>query len=213
LIFKESEQMNNILNYEVVEDCLAVDELLFDAIIFDCDGTLVDTMPKHYEAWTAALNAVGAPYEFTQEDFHGYAGLREQDVVKILNQRYQAEVDGDEVARIKYQEFKKWMPTIKEISFVANLARKFNGVKQMAVASGSELPVVLGCLEGSGLKSMFEVIVTPKDVKRGKPDPEMFLLAAERLRVMPKRCLVIEDGMAGVKGAVAAGMQVIYIGA
>jgi HAD superfamily hydrolase (TIGR01509 family) len=205
--------MNTSLKFEVNEDCLVVDKSLFDAIIFDCDGTLVDTMPKHYEAWSAALKAVDAPYELTLEDFHGYAGLREQDVVKVLNQRYQAEVNGDEVARIKYEEFKKWIPTIKEISFVANLARNFYGLKKMAVASGSELPVVLGCLEGSGLKPMFNIIVTPKDVKKGKPDPEMFLLAAAQMGVEPKKCLVIEDGMAGVKGAISAGMQVIYIGA
>lgn len=183
----------------------------FRAFIFDCDGTLVDTMPLHYLAWVESLSLNGATFEFTEEIFYSYAGVREQDVVKILNELHGTTVDPDSVAHRKTEIFHRTIPHVKHVRPVADLARARHGTLPMAVASGSEEPTVRACLDVTGLLHLFDTIVTPKDVKRGKPAPDMFLLAAERLGVAPEDCLVFEDGNSGLEAAKAAGMQAVFI--
>jgi beta-phosphoglucomutase family hydrolase len=184
----------------------------FGAIIFDCDGTLVDSMPIHYVAWVESLNNHGAPFDFTEEVFYSLAGVREQDVVKMLNEQYGSAVDPDGVAEYKFELFQKRMREVAEIGPVADLARRAHaeGVP-IAVASGSEEETVRGVLVANDLERLFEVIITPKLVKRGKPAPDMFLLAAERLGVAPEACVVFEDGESGVQAARAAGMEAVFV--
>lgn len=192
---------------------LTIPDYPFKAFIFDCDGTLVDSMPIHYEAWVEALDRYNAPFDFTEEVFYGYAGVREQDVVEALNQAYESEVDGEAVAKAKAEIFLSRVAEVKAVKPVADFARSLAGRYSMAVASGSEEKVVRSCLTANGLIDLFATIVTPADVEegRGKPAPDMFLLAAERLGVEPKDCLVLEDGHSGIVAAEAAGMQSIFI--
>lgn len=187
-------------------------ERLFGAIVFDCDGTLVDSMPIHYVAWVESLNHHGAPFDFTEEVFYSLAGVREQDVVKMLNEQYGSAVDPDGVAEYKFELFQKRMREVGEIGPVADLARRAHaeGVP-IAVASGSEEETVRGVLVANDLERLFEVIITPKLVKRGKPAPDMFLLAAERLGVAPEACVVFEDGESGMQAARAAGMEAVFV--
>ncbi|MBB5037034.1 HAD family hydrolase [Prosthecobacter dejongeii] len=190
---------------------LEIPDYPFRAYIFDCDGTLVDSMPKHYEAWLASLKLHGAPFDFTEEFFYARAGVREQDVVMELNEKYDSAIDPDAVAESKVEMFLKIIPQMEAIKPVADFARSLEGKFPMAVASGSEEIIVRGCLAASGLLHLFPVIVTPAYVKRGKPAPDMFLLAAEKLGVDPKECLVLEDGQAGIVAAEAAGMQWAFV--
>ncbi len=190
---------------------LEIPDYPFRAYIFDCDGTLVDSMPKHYEAWLASLKLHGAPFDFTEEFFYARAGVREQDVVMELNEKYGSAIDPDAVAESKVEMFLKIIPQMEAIKPVADFARSLEGKFPMAVASGSEEIIVRGCLAASGLLHLFPVIVTPAYVKRGKPAPDMFLLAAEKLGVDPKECLVLEDGQAGIVAAEAAGMQWAFV--
>ena len=190
---------------------LQLPEHPFRAFIFDCDGTLVDSMPLHYLAWVESLAHHAAPFDFTEDLFYSYAGVREQDVVKILNERHGSEIDPDSVAHRKSEIFHRTIPQVQRVEPVASLARQRHGTLPMAVASGSEEPTVRACLEATGLLHLFDTIVTPKDVKRGKPAPDMFLLAAERMGVEPEHCLVFEDGNSGLKAAKAAGMQAVFI--
>lgn len=183
----------------------------FQAYIFDCDGTLVDSMPLHYIAWVESLKQHDAPFEFTEEVFYAHAGIKEQDVVKILNAQYGTNIDPVSVDELKMEIFRKRIPEVQPVRPVAEFAKSLEGRFPMAVASGSEEPTVRGCLEATGLIYLFETIITPKLVKHGKPAPDMFLLAAERMGIAPSECLVLEDGNSGLEAAKAAGMQAVFI--
>jgi hypothetical protein len=183
----------------------------FQAYIFDCDGTLVDSMPLHYIAWVESLQQHDAPFEFTEEVFYAHAGIKEQDVVKILNAQYGTNIDPVSVDELKMEIFRKRIPEVQPVRPVAEFAKSLAGRFPMAVASGSEEPTVRGCLEATGLIHLFGTIITPKLVKHGKPAPDMFLLAAERMGIAPSECLVLEDGNSGLEAAKAAGMQAVFI--
>ena len=183
----------------------------FAAFIFDCDGTLVDSMPLHYVAWCESLRRHEAPFEFTEEVFYSLAGGREQDTVILLNKQYGTSIDPDSVAEVKSTIFNQRIPEIQTVPPVAALAREWHGRLPMSVASGSEPETVHACLTATDLIHLFETIVTPRDVKRGKPAPDMFLLAAERMGVDPADCLVFEDGKSGMDAAKAAGMEAVFI--
>ena len=183
----------------------------FAAFIFDCDGTLVDSMPLHYVAWVESLRQHNALFDFTEDLFYSYAGVREQDTVISLNQKYGTNVDPDSVAELKAEIFHKRIPEVQTVPPVAQVARDWHGRLPMSVASGSEEPTVRACLTATGLLALFHTIVTPRDVARGKPAPDMFLLAAERMGVDPKQCLVFEDGQSGLDAAKAAGMETVFV--
>lgn len=190
---------------------LEIPDYPFQAFIFDCDGTLVDSMPLHFIAWVEALKQHEAPFEFTEEVFYAHAGIKEQDVVKILNAKHGTNIDPVSVDELKMEIFRQRIPEVQPVRPVAEFAKSLHGRFPMAVASGSEEPTVRGCLEATGLIHLFETIITPKLVKQGKPAPDMFLLAAERLGVPPSECLVLEDGNSGLEAAKAAGMQAVFV--
>ncbi|HBJ88268.1 MAG TPA: HAD family phosphatase [Verrucomicrobiales bacterium] len=190
---------------------LEIPDYPFQAYIFDCDGTLVDSMPLHYIAWVEALEQHNAPFEFTEEVFYAHAGIKEQDVVNILNAQHGTNIDPVSVDELKMEIFRRRIPEVQPVRPVAEFAKSLAGRFPMAVASGSEEPTVRGCLEATGLIHLFETIITPKLVKHGKPAPDMFLLAAERMGIAPSECLVLEDGNSGLEAAKAAGMQAVFI--
>lgn len=184
----------------------------FAAHIFDCDGTVVDSMPLHYHAWVAALREHDAPFEFTERYFYASAGIAEADVTRQLNELHGSSLDPAGVVRSKQRWFREHLPELRAIAAVEAIVRELGAVgTPMAVASGSELIIVEPSLEAVGLRSFFPVIVTPEAVRRGKPAPDMFLLAAERLGVPPQDCLVYEDGRSGIEAAAAAGMACVYV--
>ena len=190
---------------------LSLPDREFKGYIFDCDGTLVDSMPIHFVCWVESLRVNGATFPFTEEEFYGYAGVREQDTVIILNEQHGTEVDPEAVAETKAVLFKKRIHEVPRIHPVAGYAESLHGRAPMSVASGSEAPIVHACLHNTGLFHLFHHIITPADVKRGKPAPDMFLLAAEKMGVAPEDCLVFEDGRSGLDAAKAAGMEAVVI--
>jgi HAD superfamily hydrolase (TIGR01509 family) len=183
----------------------------FSAFIFDCDGTLVDSMPIHYLCWVEALRQNGATYDFTEDEFYYYAGVPEKDTVIILNKQHWTNIDPDAVVETKAKMFVKRIPEIQPVRPVVDYARLVHGKAPISVASGSEAPIVHACLRATGLFEMFPVIITPENVKRGKPAPDMFLLAAERMGVAPSDCLVFEDGRSGLEAAKEAGMEAVFV--
>jgi HAD superfamily hydrolase (TIGR01509 family) len=158
------------------------------------------------------LNHHSAPFDFTEDYFYSKAGVREQDVVKLLNAEYETSIDPDAVADFKAALFETLIPKVQQVRPVTEFARSMHGKAPMSVASGSEEHIVRGCLAANDLLHLFDdIIITPRLVARGKPAPDMFLLAAERMGLAPEDCLVIEDGQSGVDAAISAGMQWVFV--
>jgi len=184
----------------------------FDAYIFDCDGTLIDSMPLHLHAWRAALEQHGfPPAQFTQQMHHEFAGMPGPAIVRVLNERFHTGLPPGSVEAAKLKWYLEHHDEIKPVQPVVDIARAMAGILPMAVASGSDEAIVRQGLEGIGILDLFQTIVTPVDVAHGKPAPDMFLLAARRLGVDPERCLVFEDGLLGVQAAEAAGMACVFV--
>ncbi len=191
---------------------LDIPEGEFAGYIFDCDGTLVDSMPLHFRAWTASFEHHEAPWQWTEDEFYSNAGVTEQVTTMDLNRRYGAEIDPDSVHEWKVGWYSRHLHELQPVQAVADFARKMHGKGvPISVASGSELSVVEPSLKLTGLYELFDIIVTPADVERGKPAPDMFLLAAEKMGVAPEECLVFEDGQAGIDAANAAGMKSVFV--
>ena len=182
----------------------------FGAIIFDCDGTLADTMPTHFEAWVAALRSFGA--DMTVEEFYGWAGVTTDEIIASLNDKHGYTLDITETHHVKEQMYKELVQhAVEEIKAVTDIVRRYHGKVPMAVASGGTRDIVDATLAATGLGKYFDAIVTASDVVNGKPAPDTFLLAAEKLGVDPVDCVVYEDGNPGIVGARAAGMRVVDV--
>lgn len=175
-----------------------------EALIFDCDGTLVDTMPAHYEAWCEALAPVGIA--FTKERFYALAGVPTVTIVELLSREQGVACDAVATAHDKDRRFLPLIDRVVAIERVASIARREHGRRKLAVASGGFSHVVRRTLDVVGMTPLFDAIVTAEDVARGKPAPDIFLRAASLLSVEPSRCIVYEDADLGLEAARAAGM-------
>ena len=181
----------------------------FDAYIFDCDGTLADTMPTHYEAWCSALGEHAR--EFSEAMFYELGGVPTSRIVEIINERHGYSLPVAETVERKEALFLKLSSTIAAIEPVVSLAKKYYGVKPLAVASGGHRRIVMNTLRALGIADLFQAVITAEDYRRGKPSPDPFLEAALRLDVRPERCLVFEDTATGIAAATAAGMQSVLV--
>ncbi|HEY3496424.1 MAG TPA: HAD family phosphatase [Polyangiaceae bacterium] len=183
----------------------------FAGFIFDCDGTLADSMPLYHRAWRAALAAHGATFDFHWDLFMSRAGMSTALTIEGLNQEFGTKLDAALVEARHHAEFVKLVDEVKPIDAVVEIARHYAGRLPMSVASGGTRPLVERTLELIGVRDLFPVVVVAADVPRGKPEPDIFLLAAERMHVEPARCLVFEDGAPGLLAAERAGMQAVLI--
>lgn len=179
----------------------------FDGFIFDCDGTLAHTMPLHHRSWVHALGRAGAHFEFGWELFQSRAGMSLEHTVYELNRQFGTTLDPAQVALDQRDYYTTRTSEVTPIGPVVALAREASKTRSVSVASGSEYRHVVHTLELIGARAWFEIIVTPVDVERGKPAPDMFLLAATRMGVPPERCLVLEDSQLGIEAARSAGMH------
>ncbi|WP_438481160.1 HAD family hydrolase [Oleiharenicola lentus] len=184
----------------------------FGGYIFDLDGTLVDTMPLHYRAWNRAMQLAGLREELSEDLFYSLGGMPTVKVAAVFGKHYGLEVDVEKVFHQKEALFLELKSEMKLIEAVVQFAR--DAVKQgkpVSVASGGPRDIVRTTLELMGLAPLFPVVVTPEDVVHGKPAPDMFLLAAEKMGVPPERCLVFEDAQPGIQAAEAAGMLWVHV--
>jgi len=183
----------------------------FAALIFDCDGTLADSMPIYHRAWRAALRAHGATFDFTWEIFMSRAGVSTEGTVTALNQEFGTELDAAKIEEHQFSEYARLIEDVKPFPEVVAVARAHFGKVPMAVASGGARHLVERTLELIGVRELFDAVVVAADVPRGKPHPDIFLHAAKLLGVRPERCLVFEDGQPGIVAAERAGMQTVFV--
>ncbi len=181
----------------------------FDAFIFDCDGTLADTMPTHFKAWQIALGK--AANDFPEAMFYELGGVPTSRVVEILNERHGYNLPVDETVAHKEGLFLEMSVEIAAIEPVVSLAREYHGRKPLAVASGGHHRIVMNTLRALGIANLFDAIVCSEDYSRGKPHPDPFLEAARRLNVAAEKCLVFEDTATGAQAAAAAGMACVLV--
>ncbi|MFG0288541.1 MAG: HAD family hydrolase [Rhodopirellula sp. JB044] len=181
----------------------------FDGLIFDCDGTLTDSMPLHFRAWREALSARGV--EFTENRFYSMAGMPTDKIISILSNEQNVTIDVESTADAKEEAFESLMGDLQPLQVVCDCAARHRGQIPMAVASGGIRPIVEQQLKHIGILDWFDTIVTSEDTELHKPEPDAFLLAAKQLGVDPKRCLVFEDSPLGFDAACRAGMEFIDV--
>lgn len=176
-----------------------------EALIFDLDGTIADTMPVHFLAYKNILRDYGI--EFTPELFATLAGIPAVGTIQKLNELFGTKMDAMEVGHYKENEYEKIMHKMKPVTPVVDLVHKYHGKLPMAVGTGGYKRLAWKSLEILGLKDYFEILVSGEDVEHPKPHPETFLKCAALLGVEPGVCHVFEDGALGIEAATAAGMM------
>jgi HAD superfamily hydrolase (TIGR01509 family) len=182
----------------------------FDAYLFDCDGTIVDSMPLHFVAWTQALAEYGC-HNFTEPFFYSMGGVPVEGVVQAINTRDGLSIPAAAFALRKEQLYYDLIHNLRPVPEVLEVIHASHGKLPFAVVSGSTRESVEKSLNALGILPLFATLVCAGDYTHGKPSPEPFLLAAQRLGVDPSRCLVFEDAEVGIQSATAAGMASVRI--
>jgi HAD superfamily hydrolase (TIGR01509 family) len=182
---------------------------MYRAYLFDCDGTIADSMPVHYLAWTAALRPEGAV--FTEDTFYAWAGMATPAVVERLNHEQNLAMDVFQVVRRKEECYLNFLPQVQAVPEVLEQIERHQGQAPLAVVSGSPRDTVQRTLEALGLWDRFELVIGAEDYSRGKPEPDCYLLAAKRLGVPASECLVFEDADLGMESARRAGMDAVKV--
>ncbi|MCM2392798.1 HAD family hydrolase [Streptomyces albipurpureus] len=182
------------------------------SVIFDLDGTLVDSEPNYYEAGRRLLAEHGVS-DFSWERHTDFIGIGTRETLETLREQYGLDSPVDTLLADKNRHYLELARASTEVypemqKFVELLHAE---AVPMAVASGSSLAAIEAVLRGTGLDAFFDVIVSAEEVPRGKPEPDVFLEAARRLGAIPADCVVMEDAPPGAAAAYAAGMRCVAI--
>lgn len=178
-------------------------------LIFDCDGTLADTMPLHWHAWQMIMHRHGL--QFTEDRFYSLGGVPSRDILKMLAAEQGRSLDHIAVAHEKEAAYLPLMAQVGPIHEVVEIARAQRGKIPLAVASGGTQKAVGEVLAHLGIRDWFAAVVTSEMVKRQKPAPDIFLEAARRIGVEPRFCRAYEDTDLGLQAIRAAGMEAVDV--
>ncbi|MGA2177604.1 MAG: HAD-IA family hydrolase [Verrucomicrobiota bacterium] len=179
------------------------------ALIFDCDGTLADSMPLHWRAWHEVAERHGL--DFPEDRFYALGGVPSRDILKMLSEEQSRPLDPVAVSREKEAAYLLLLAQVQPVDVVVNIARKNYGKIPMAVASGGNQAHINEVLEHLGIRQLFQTVVTSEQVVRQKPAPDIFLEAARRLGVPPQYCRAYEDTDLGLQAIRAAGMEAVDV--
>ncbi len=180
------------------------------AIIFDCDGTLADTMPVHYEAWSATL-ARYPGLELSEDRFYVLGGWPTLNIAELLKKETGIDFDPVKLSREKEIEFERRLDHVQPIPQVVAVVRQHHGKLPIAVATGGIRRICETILTHIGLIGWFDAMVCAEEVAHHKPAPDIFLEAARRLGIPADQCLVYEDTDPGIEAARRATMQWIDV--
>ena len=188
---------------------LTLPEGSFQAYLFDCDGTIADSMPLHYLAWKKALGEWNC--EFDEELFYAWGGMPVAEIISTLNKNHGLSMPVEAVSRRKEGLYYELLPQLMAVPEVLEHIEAEHGRTPFAVVSGSTRESVTASLVSLNLLDRFDALVCAGDYAKSKPDPEAFLLAAARLGVKAEACLVFEDTEMGIQAAQAAGMASVKV--
>ena len=179
-------------------------------LIFDCDGTLADTMPLHFIAWTRLFNRLGVP--FPEERFYAMGGIPTARIIQTVCADFGVDPGEDVTPLVAEKEaaFLESIELVRPIEAVVAIYHQYSGAYPIAVASGGYRDVVLRTLAAIGLTE-FDAVVCAEETARHKPEPDVFLEAARRLGVDPQGCVVFEDTDIGLEAAHRAGMRSVDV--
>jgi len=178
-------------------------------LIFDCDGTLADTMPLHWRAWQIITQRHNL--HFPEDRFYAFGGVPSRDILKLLAREQGRSLDHIAVAHEKEEAFLPLLTEVEPIHAVVEVARAFHGKIPMAVASGGTQRIITLVLERLNIRPLFDAVVTSEMVKNQKPAPDIFLEAARLIGVEPKFCRAYEDTDLGLTAIRAAGMEAVDV--
>ena len=181
----------------------------FKAYLFDCDGTIADSMPLHFVAWSRVLSEWNC--EFGEDLFYTWGGMAVATIIATLNEKHGLRMPIEDVARRKEEFYLEILPQLKAVPEVLEHIEASHGRIPLAVVSGSTRDSVTASLEMLKILDKFDTLVCAGDYHKSKPDPEAFLIAAARLGIAPESCLVFEDTDMGIQAATAAGMASVRV--
>ena len=179
------------------------------ALIFDVDGTLADSMPVHLKAWQKVGTENG--FYYSREDFYHNAGMSGQAVVRVINEQQGLNLNPEEVAQAKEAAFLEKLEEVRPIEPVVAIVENYHGKIPIAAGTGSFRHVAVKTLKYLGLYNKIDVLVSADDVENHKPAPDTFLQCAQYLNVKPEACMVFEDAELGFQAAANAGMHYIDV--
>lgn len=178
-------------------------------LIFDCDGTLADTMPLHWRAWQVITTR--HKLRLPEERFYELGGVPSRDILKMLSKEQGVPIDHLAVAREKEAAYLPLIGQVEPITTVVEIVRANHGKVPMAVASGGTRNIIEQVLKHLRIREFFDAIVTSEDVTNQKPAPDIFLEAARRIQVPPQFCRAFEDTDLGMMAIRAAGMEAVDV--
>lgn len=181
----------------------------YEGLVFDMDGTLADTMPTHFIAWTRSLEAVGLV--LSEDRFYALGGVPAEKIIRMLGEEQGKPVDAMSLAESKEALFLELLGTVRPVEAVVAIAERHRAHMPMAVATGSPQWVAEKILNALGIREWFGAVVGAEGTTNPKPAPDVFLKAAELIGVDPKRCHAFEDTALGMEAARAAGMDVVDV--
>jgi beta-phosphoglucomutase-like phosphatase (HAD superfamily) len=178
-------------------------------LIFDCDGTLVDSMPLHMKAWEEAFKQFEIYFDY---DFlFAQKGMKETEIIEKYNQNFGTNLIPREIVSAKHEYFQKNIESVTPIQPIVDIAKYYFKKLPLAIVSGSVKDIVHKELKVIGIIELFDAILTADDPFKPKPSPDIFIVAAQKIQVDPKNCIVFEDGDPGLEAAINAGMQIVDV--
>jgi len=178
-------------------------------LVFDCDGTLADTMPLHWRAWQIVTQKHGL--QFPIDRFYAYGGVPSRDILRTLAKEQHKSIDHIAVAHEKETTYLETLSQVTPVHAVVEIAMENHGKLPMAVASGGSQDIICMVLDHLKIKHLFGAIVTNEMVVNQKPAPDIFLEAARRIGVDPKDCRGYEDTELGLQAIRSAGMEAVDV--
>jgi beta-phosphoglucomutase family hydrolase len=178
-------------------------------LIFDCDGTLADTMPMHWRAWQEI--ATKYKLNFPEDRFYSLGGVPSPHILEMLSKEQNVELDPVAAGHEKENAYLPYLSAIQPVYAVVQIAKENYGKVPMAVASGGTQKIIVQVLEQLKILHLFKAVVTCEMVKLQKPAPDIFLEAARRIGIEPQFCRAYEDTDLGVQAIRSAGMEAVDV--